>query len=79
MELGLEDLFNALSLVHILSSATADKIVWRPSSNGKFSISSAFHLQVSFVGPVPFWSNLRSSKLIPKVNIFFWLFFQNKV
>lgn len=79
VDLGLEVMFKAISLVHIPSSPSPDKFVWKPTSNGNFSVASTFHSNESFVGHAPYWASVWSSRLVPKVNIFFWIFFQNKI
>lgn len=67
---GLEIIYKAISCVHIPVS---------PSSEGNFSVASAFSLNDYFMGPPPFWAFVWSSRLIPKINIFFCLFYQNKI
>lgn len=67
---SLEVIYKTVSCAHIHVSPP-DRFVWKLYSKGNFFIASTFSLNDSFVGLPPFWASVWSSRLIPKINIFF--------
>lgn len=56
-----------------------DSLIWRETLDGKYSVSSSMVIQNKVMEEIPIWDKVWNKKLIPKVNIFFWIFIQNKV
>lgn len=56
-----------------------DSLIWRETLDGNYSVSSTVAIHNKVLEEIPIWAKVWNKKLIPKVNIFFWIFIQNKV
>lgn len=56
-----------------------DTLIWGPLSSGKFYVASASSIQFDVPKETPFWVKIWNKNLTLKVEIFYWIFVQNKV
>ena len=61
----------------ILYPHIEDKIIWGADASGCFKVSSMFRTKEK--GPHTLWNKAWIKGLTPKINIFFWIFLQNKI
>lgn len=57
-----------------------DKIIWNPTSNGNFSVRSAYDLSIAIdtISTVP-WKGIWSFNIPPKLKIFAWIVAQGRL
>lgn len=64
----------SLNLINLsLDPSIEDALIWTTSSFGNFSMFSTFRIFYSMYHLPPFWARVWNSKLIPKINISFWI------
>lgn len=68
-----------LSHIHILSVYVVDEIFWSKSPSWVFSVAHSFQIITMSLSSIPFWAGIWNNVLIQKINIFFYLFMQEKV
>ncbi|XVF22870.1 hypothetical protein REPUB_Repub12eG0208500 [Reevesia pubescens] len=67
-----------LSLVQPLQEGD-DKTIWTGSSNGVFSVKSAYDLMVSASHQSPVWNQIWKLDVLPRVKSFLWLLNHNRL
>ena len=76
-----EDLVQKITAVPVgFGNSVHDAQIWGMSSNGLFSVKSAYSIFFRELGDVdPFWNDLWRMKIPPKIHIFIWLAYQGKI
>lgn len=62
------------------SNEIEDRLIWKATSNGKFTVSSAYSCSINFDSSLDcFWKGIWAFKIPPKLKLFAWTMVQGRL